>query len=44
VCPDLESTAEALGRPAVVVIDGGMVPLMESRAEEVAVQVTRSLR
>ena len=41
--PDLEPLAEALGRPDVVVIDGGMVPLMESRAQEVAVQVTRFL-
>lgn len=41
--PDLQPLAEALTRRDVAVIDGGMVPLMESRAEEVAVNVTRFL-
>lgn len=47
--PDLQPLADALataarmGRPAVAVIDGGMVPLMEVHAEEVAVHVTAFL-
>ena len=41
--PDLQPLAAAFARPEVAVIDGGMVPLMESRAEEVAVHVTRFL-
>lgn len=41
--PDLEPLARALGRPAVAVVEGGMVPLMESRAPEVAVHVAKFL-
>ena len=41
--PDLQPLAGALGGPEVAVIEAGMVPLMETRAEEVALHVTRFL-